>query len=405
MYKKLMFSVLLVALWGCSDLSDSLDYHKEQLSSKDDLEEKKCDSRNEGEEVIVSEDGSLVFVCKNGSWLEVEDVEQVESSSSAKPKSSSSRGKDNSDDEGDLDPEEDSSSSVEQPSSSAKGEQTPTAIPDEDFGTCSVTTGSSTVEKGAPVNFKFSFAPGSDYSIAQLTNSTFEWHFDAAKAVSDGLGNKANSPGITFAVSGDQDVSVTVTVDGYSRTIPCPVHVNGAKISGCTCSAAASSVDYTMTATADWSVSGCTSPAGGLLTYEWDGVAGTSEYSKLLSSEDVGINTPTLVVRNEDNSAERIECPSVKVTKGPEYAIREYGDKIQIPGPGVYSIEIGDGINYGTCIASVNSNGPVSGTLEGVQFSGQYYTSIMGLPASACNGTVVLVIKSGTDITFEARFF
>ena len=292
------------------------------------------------------------------------------------------------------------------------GGNTPVGTPDADFGTCALSTGGAVADKGVPVNFTFAFGGGaSNYGVMAIGTATYEWNFDATKATSDGLGNKTNSPGLTFAVSGDQDVSVTVTVGGDTKTIPCPLHVNGEKISGCVCTAAASTIDLNE-GPATWTVSPTcsTTPAGGALSYEWDGVVGESTYNKTFATENRDGYTPKLVVRNEDNSVEYVDCPAVRAVDGPEYVLESSGVEIALPAGEVvittkFSENWHNGDVTGNCnlqCGAVDGNASLAGTIVNgtpvMGVNGNNFQTGISI-ASTINSAITLTLPTAAKCT------
>ena len=222
----------VLAVCGCSDFAEDLNqdlYVKDVVSSVDDLEDRSCTSKNQGEKIILADDAgkSATYECVNGAWVG-EDADDVPGSSGQAPV-------------------------IVSPSS---GSMTPVVVEDisssgmnldaGEVGTCAETTGKTSITKGESVRFKVSLNGAALADPTALIGATYEWHYNSGTPDGSGDGKKT-SDNITFTESGDADISVTVTVGGMSAVIPCPLHVNGDPIKGCGCTTAATTADYTAT--------------------------------------------------------------------------------------------------------------------------------------------------------------
>ncbi|MDO4945952.1 MAG: hypothetical protein Q4E52_00065 [Fibrobacter sp.] len=193
------------------------------------------------------------------------------------------------------------------------------------LGTCAESTGKTSITKGESVRFKVTPNGAALPDPMAIVSATYEWHYNSGTPDGSGDGKKT-SDNITFTESGDADVSVTIYAGGESETIPCPLHINGDPITGCECTTAATTVDYTATPEVAWTVGGCTSGTHAL-SYYWDNAEGTTTFAKTFAEAQPGF-APKLVVKSDDNSLVEVTCPAVKTTKGAEYEIKIVGNQI-----------------------------------------------------------------------------
>lgn len=193
------------------------------------------------------------------------------------------------------------------------------------LGTCAESTGKTSITKGETVRFKVTPNGAALPDPMAIVSATYEWHYNSGTPDGSGDGKKI-SDNITFTESGDADVSVTIYAGGESETIPCPLHINGDPITGCECTTAATTVDYTATPEVAWTVGGCTSGTHAL-SYYWDNAEGTTTFAKTFAEAQPGF-APKLVVKSDDNSLVEVTCPAVKTTKGAEYGIEIVGNQI-----------------------------------------------------------------------------
>ena len=336
------------------------------VESEEDLP--KCSIKREGKEVYVKEEKTL-YTCEDGEWIPEKKTAKSESSSSSKKSSSSG-----------LDIASPSSSSaiyidVDFPTSSAEEE----IVPVTGLGMCGPVT--SPIEKGSSVKWKFTPNMNAGYTAVSFVKATYAWSFGAgATPATDATSN--TSAAVSYANSGTATASVTVTIDGASETIQCePLQVNGDPITGCMCITDESVVDFTATPDVTWSVSGCTS-ASTPLSYNWNGSDGTEIFTYSFTAATASY-APKLKVGNADNTVIDVACPAVKATEGVEYVIKESSSSGAISLPAGTSVVLlgTDALNNSVFC---NTNGPVNGTVNSVDFSGNYYTTVK-FPA----GTIV----------------
>ena len=202
--------------------------------------------------------------------------------------------------------------------------------PVSDFGTCAPAR--TPIAKGDTVSWVLK---AKDPTL--LMNASTSWTMvggtPAAVNAVKGMGGRTAQT--KYDASGDYVATAQVTVGAANYTVTCDgLHVNGDPITGCECTTAAASVDYTAApgGIVSWSVAGCATGAGIGLTYEWDGLAGETTYSLPFTAAHPGY-TPKLVVKSTDHSMLEVACPTVKVTEGPEYVIKatQKDGAIQLP--------------------------------------------------------------------------
>ena len=340
------------------------------VETEDDLP--KCSIKREGKEVYVKEEKTL-YTCEDGEWIPEKKTAKSESSSSSKKSSSSG-----------LDIASPSSSSaiyidVDFPTSSAEEE----IVPVTGLGMCGPVT--SPIEKGSSVKWKFTPNINNEagFSAIDFAKATYAWNFGAGATPATDV-TPSTSSAVFYANSGTATASVTVTIDGASETIQCkPLQVNGDPITGCKCApeGVTGTVDYTATPDVTWSVTGCMS-ASTPLSYNWNGTDGAESYTHSFTAATASY-APVLKVGNADNTVIDVACPAVKATEGVEYVIKESSSSGAISLPAGTSVVLlgTDALNNSVFC---NTNGPVNGTVNSVDFSGNYYTTVK-FPA----GTIV----------------
>lgn len=282
-----------------------------------------------------------------------------------------------------------------EPTSSA-GEEI--VVPVTGLGSCA--PASTPINKGGKVKWKFSAnTANATYRPADFAKAQFAWNFTGGTPATD-IG--ATSGDITYSASGAVGASLTVTMgDGASETIQCSsLQVNGDPITGCKCTTAAASVDYTATPDVTWSVTGCTS-ASDITSYTWDGAEGGETFTKAFDAA-VASYAPKLKVGNNDNTVVDVTCSAVKVTEGAEYEIKVSQDKVELPGPGVYAVVTKGGSGLTACRVSCNANGALTVKVNGKTFTGSYYVNFEGIDTSWCNMTLDFDISAAA--TCEASW-
>lgn len=194
-------------------------------------------------------------------------------------------------------------------------------------GTCAPVP--ATISKGASTVWTFTIkTPAGLSGITASQKASYSWSLpNSAELEAAGVGVKEATG--TYAASGS--FGATLVVDG--NTIQCsPLQVNGAPITGCTCTPTAETVDVASgAATATWNVTGCTSTGAEITGYTWTGATGTGESATASLSTKGETITPTVTVANNDNTSTEFTCGAVKAidSSAPEYEIS--GSDILMP--------------------------------------------------------------------------
>ena len=146
--------------------------------------------------------------------------------------------------------------------------------------------------------------------ITKGAQAAYEWTMPkSTEGTANGTGLKTTTATYTTE-SGT--MTATLVVDG--NTVQCSeLQVNGAAITGCSCTADAATVDIAgATATASWKVSGCTSDAA-ITGFAWSaGVTGADNTGSMTVSAK-GEQTPTVTVSNAEGTKQEVTCATVKV--------------------------------------------------------------------------------------------
>lgn len=280
-----------------------------------------------------------------------------------------------------------SSSYIWYPPSSSSGYRPPVQSsssipqnPDGGGGTCAPVK--PIVEQGEPVYWKYTI--GGNVKTTDVLSAQFKWSTPGGTPETfDGKGSKFMTDTVNYATSGQHTATLNLgTTKGTFDLVCSPVQVNGAKITGCKCSTTAvGSVDFNKTPGVDWSVTGCSTGAGLTLSYEWDGVEGTSTtYTKEFTAEHPGY-IPKLFVKNNDNTMVEVTCPSVKITDGPEYKITttQAAGAISLPkgtSTVVLDVDAHDGVVFCDVTENDAPGGRISGTVNRVTISGNYHVDV-----------------------------
>ena len=241
-------------------------------------------------------------------------------------------------------------------------------------------------------------------TAVEFMKGDFVWTFGAGASIPTDQ-TKGTSAAVSYSASGKTSATLQLTVSTktgvQTGTIQCqPLQVNGDPITGCKCTTAAASVDYTATPDVVWSVTGCTS-ASMPLTYNWNGTDGTETFSNSFTAATASY-APTLKVGNSDNTVIDVTCPAVKVTEGAEYEIKVSQDKVELPGPGTYAVVTKGGTGLTACRVSCNANGALTVKVNGKTFTGSYYVNFEGIDTSWCNMTLDFDISAAA--TCEASW-
>ena len=266
-----------------------------------------------------------------------------------------------------------SSSRIWMPPSSSSGINPPPIVssssapvtPVGNGGTCAPVK--AIVEQGESVIWKYSVPNDGTIKTTDMLSAQFKWSTPGGTPETlEGKGAKLMSDTVGYATSGQHTASLVLGTTKGTFNLTCsPVQVNGAKITGCKCSTEAKSVDFTKTPGVEWSVTGCTTGAELELSYEWDGAAGAATFTKTFTAATEKYS-PKLYVKNNDNTMIEVECPSVKITDGPEFEITttQGAGAIKLP-KGTSNVVLSTDAYNNTVFCQVSRDDSPSGALNG----------------------------------------
>lgn len=264
-------------------------------------------------------------------------------------------------------------------------------------GTCAPVP--ATINKGESTTWTFTqVTPAGMAGITAGAKAAYEWTMPkSTERTANGTGLKTTTA--TYATESGT-MTATLVVDG--NTVTCSaLQVNGAAITGCSCTADAAEVDINgASATASWKVTGCTSDAT-ITGYAWStGVTGSDNTGSMTVSAK-GEQTPTVTVSNAEGTKQEVTCGTVKVTDSaaPEYEILKANDLVTLPKAGSYTISMG-ATNPGGCqiwCTSATGESWSASVNGGAATSGTYHAAIEGVSASDCSGTMSLELTGATS--------
>lgn len=256
-------------------------------------------------------------------------------------------------------------------------------------GTCAPE--STPIEKGAIAKWNFvRLTPAGMVGVTAQQNALFTWTMMGSSEGSfSAKGSQGgNTASATYPTSGD--FTASLELDNGNKIQCSPLHVNGAKITGCECTADASTVDVASgSATAKWTISGCTTDAT-ITGYTWADATGSGTLAMATLSTKGESIAPTVTVKNDDNTEVSVTCPAVKATdsSAPEYEITDSGNKngltFESNVDGVISMNLPSnwhGENATTCTFACQVNrggsgsGSISGSIDGVALAGSDYVT------------------------------
>jgi len=265
-------------------------------------------------------------------------------------------------------------------------------------GTCKPKT--TPINKGQSAQWVWTrLTPAGTGGIALQGSSTFTWTMPGStEATATGAG--LVTPTATYAASGSYVASVTVG----DFTAECSaLQVNGAAITGtCTANKTTADVSASPADTITWTVE-ATSVGATITGYTWTGATGTSE-TGILAASNATVGTtvaPTVSVTNDDNTVQKITCDGVKVidSSAPEFELKAQNTEISLPaGSSTITMNLDAGWHNGTtgtCNFSCNeSTGTLTGSVDGVAFTGSYYYTASIPITSTISGYSLPVILS-----------
>ena len=264
-------------------------------------------------------------------------------------------------------------------------------------GTCAPVP--ATINKGESTTWTFTqVTPAGMAGITAGAKAAYDWSMPGStEGTANGTGLKTTTA--TYATESGP-MTATLVVDG--NKVQCSaLQVNGAAITGCSCTADAAEVDINgASATASWKVTGCTSDAT-ITGYAWStGVTGSDNTGSMTVSAK-GEQTPTVTVSNAEGTKQEVTCGTVKVTDStaPEYEILKANDLVTLPKAGSYTISMG-ATNPGGCqiwCTSATGESWSASVNGGAATSGTYHAAIEGVSASDCSGTMSLELTGATS--------
>lgn len=272
-------------------------------------------------------------------------------------------------------------------------------------GTCAPVP--ATINKGESTTWTFTqVTPAGMAGITAGSAAAYDWSMPSStEGTANGTGLKTTTA--TYAESGSY--GATLVVDG--NTVQCSaLQVNGAAITGCSCTADAAEVDIAgASATASWKVTGCTSDAT-ITGFAWSaGVTGSDNTGSMTVSAK-GDVTPTVTVSNAEGTKLDVTCATVKVTDStaPEYEID--GKGIPIPNGGCGKVMVAGALRIthsyvGTdCSVGISIDG-TSYPAETVAACNVYYGKLSydGVNVSVGQEVCVEVGGGATDITLTVQ--
>ena len=258
-----------------------------------------------------------------------------------------------------------SSSSAKFSSSSKKLEYSSSSAAPSNTGGGTCAPASPIVEQDEVVIWKYTV--GGSVKTTDMLSANLKWSTPGATPESlDGKGAKFMSDTVKYATSGQHTATLSLSTAKGSFNLNCaPVQVNGTKITGCKCETAAKSVDFKTTPGVEWGVSGCSTGADLVLSYEWDGAPGAASFTKTFTAA-TDAYAPKLYVKNNDNTMIEVTCPSVKITDGPEFEITttQGAGAIKLP-KGTSDVFLNVDALHNTVFCNVSRDDSPSGALNG----------------------------------------
>lgn len=268
------------------------------------------------------------------------------------------------------------------------------------IGTCKVSSPS--IEKGSTGSFVFS-----KESISKESNESLMGFLDRQKAYNAAFSaascvwivDKEESTqecgtglfSSTFAKSGDHTVSVKIK----NKTFDCGIqHVNGAPITGCTCTPDVEKPDVAGgPVTVTWTVSSCVTDAT-IVGYSWTDATGSSTTATAVFSEKNVEVVPEVTVSNDDNAEKTFTCSAVKSinSDSPDYEITALNSKVMVPSGSCVTVSVSNNHvrvehpwQFEDCTITLTYNGTSQST------SPAYCNLSNGLPTAVAVGGQVCI--------------
>ena len=268
-------------------------------------------------------------------------------------------------------------------------------------GTCAPDSTKATIDVGGSTTWVYS--RGDAVQATQLLRATFAWEFEGGTpATANETGAGGTRQNVTYTTSGQHGAKLTLTIGASHYPITCsPVQVNGAKITGCKCSALKKLPDIAYGEMGTWSVTGCSSTGHQITGYEWpagftgDGAAATFTFTAKKQSQ-----APIVKVANDDNTVVSVQCEEVTAVDGndPDYVIDGTPSGTFTVGPGTYKMVYACKTDafYQRSIIIDAPNGAVKATVAGKSYTVTANGRAQTYKSTTSNQPIDVEIVSGT---------
>jgi len=276
-----------------------------------------------------------------------------------------------------------------------------TVIEASQAGTCAPDPTKATIDVGGSTTWKYT--RGSGVAAASLLTAVFAWEFEGGTPpTANATGAGGMSQNVSYTTSGQHGAKLTLTIGASHYPITCsPVQVNGAKITGCKCTALNKMPDIAEGEVGTWTVTGCSSTGHQIIGYEWpagftgDGAAATYAFTAKKQSQ-----APIVKVANDDNTVQNVQCDEVTAVDAndPDYVINGTATGTFTVGPGTYKMVYAckaDQYDQRPIVVEAPS-GAVSGTVGGVKFSVSPNGRAETYKSTTSNKPIDVEITSGT---------
>ncbi|MBR6941594.1 MAG: hypothetical protein IKH55_00675 [Fibrobacter sp.] len=276
-----------------------------------------------------------------------------------------------------------------------------TVIDANQAGTCAPDPSKATIDVNGSTTWKYT--RGSGVAAASLLTAVFAWEFEGGTPpTANATGAGGMSQNVSYTTSGQHGAKLTLTIGASHYPITCsPVQVNGAKITGCKCTALNKMPDIAEGEVGTWTVTGCSSTGHQIIGYEWpagftgDGAAATYAFTAKKQSQ-----APIVKVANDDNTVQNVQCDEVTAVDAndPDYVINGTATGTFTVGPGTYKMVYAckaDQYDQRPIVVEAPS-GAVSGTVGGVKFSVSPNGRAETYKSTTSNKPIDVEITSGT---------
>ena len=275
-----------------------------------------------------------------------------------------------------------------------------TVIDANQAGTCAPDPSKATIDVNGSTTWKYT--RGSGVAAASLLSAVFAWEFEGGTPpTANATGASGMSQNVTYATSGQHGAKLTLTIGASHYPITCsPVQVNGAKITGCKCTALNKKPDIAAGELGAWTVTGCTSTGHQIVGYEWSGATGDGAGATQAFTAKNQAAAPTVKVANDDNTVVAVPCDTVIAidANDPDYILTKQDTKIALPkGESTLVLDLPKTWHgaeaTGTCTLRCDgANQPITITV-GTQSSKADYSATLSIPVEKTINKTALNIK------------